>query len=140
MHTSRQNEVESDTCPICGNYTFVDDLKIRKDMAVRNMVFQSGDQLLVRFQRKTNLLLVCIVGYTHVKIQCALELYKNTLFPLCKRIKIWSQIISNRLFIYINYRWLFRYNEDQKQFFIVQDRPHIKGGLTSCCSLPCPIV
>ena len=38
------------------------------DTAVWSVVFQSGDQLLVKFQRKTNLPLVYIVGYTYVKI------------------------------------------------------------------------
>ena len=59
---------ESDAGPKYDNYKCGNDLKIKRDMAVWSVVFQSGDQLLVKFQRKTNLSLVYIVGYTYIKI------------------------------------------------------------------------
>lgn len=114
IHTRRQSEEESDA----GSYMWWLQmywwLWSQERHGCQKCSFQHGDQVLVKFQKKTNLPLTYMWVTVMKKIQCVLDLYKRILFPICKRIKFCSQIIRNRVFIYMKNQWLFKYGESLK--------------------------
>lgn len=103
--------------------------------------FSSGDQLWVKLQGKQiSPWLYCGLYLCKKKFSVCLEQYKKTPHFFYVRVKFWSQIIRNRLFIDVNYQWLCKYGEDWGQSVTVGLSSHWRmWQCDSCQSCDCSI-